>query len=423
MFEKKDFIDFYNELNSENSDLWSYISESAFSNYIEQDISLSKTQFVLYCRLYAVKTIHELFEEKENCAHEEEFSPEDKIIFIDFVNKLCKAKELYSMAICAWGCFGGNKLFVCNYKKSAKLFNKFLDEVLLDYKETKVEKAVFGDFYNYQAINNGLNGYNLEPLPAALALGDIYYNGLSNDGIPNYETAYQYYKLAESYNSISAKTKLADLYFKHKVGEKNDFAHFCYGVDGFYKSKSKFLKSYYSCSFMESCLQQARYAYDELKLCKNEKDIYLAYKFLSRNAGDARLAYNYKVKNTNFKRDKAIEEEISFFLRQSNNYVLPKFLEAKSGEKEFILLKASINESDCSKDVIKLDVEKQPDDHWLLSAHFVELTDDGCKDSKNSAFYLNFANTTVSEIVSAVYFTLDAGEIVKIYGEEIDEKG
>ena len=111
-------------------------------------------------------------------------APEDiKTLFMSFTDELCDKEIFEALKAKAYACYGGNAVYPCDFKESAKLL-----EILW-------KKFSFGY--------------------AANTLGYIYYYGRLN-GTPDYEKAFFYYSVASNFNIIEAKYKLADMFMQGK---------------------------------------------------------------------------------------------------------------------------------------------------------------------------------------------------------------
>jgi len=113
----------------------------------------------------------------------EQATEEQLFLFKVFVEKGAKAKRKQALYAVAYGCYGGNRAFECDWKRS--------EEALLTLME-------IGD-------NNPF---------LANTLGYIYYYGRTNNGEPLYDKAFKYFSIGAAGGVYESRYKLADM-FKH----------------------------------------------------------------------------------------------------------------------------------------------------------------------------------------------------------------
>lgn len=101
-----------------------------------------------------------------------------------YLDQLCEADVVEALKLKAWGFYGGNGLFECNWVESERYLLRLVE--------------VAEDPY------------------ACNALGYIYYYGRTTDGVPDYERAFKYFSVAALYGIYEAMYKVADLCLKGK---------------------------------------------------------------------------------------------------------------------------------------------------------------------------------------------------------------
>lgn len=122
-------------------------------------------------------------------------SEETKEKYKIFVNVLAKEKNKTGLYAKAYGCYGGNEVFPCDWAVSAKCLKKLLKFSGCEY--------------------------------AANSLGYIYYYGrLSTDGTPDFKKAFHYFTRAAAAGYYEAMYKLADMYKNgYYVAEDRELAY------------------------------------------------------------------------------------------------------------------------------------------------------------------------------------------------------
>lgn len=98
------------------------------------------------------------------------------------INEGCEQGSTHAMYIKGYSCFGGDKLFDCDWDMAKSLIEKLFE--------------IEGD-PNY-----------------ANSLGYIYFYGKCNDGKPEYEKAFQYYSVGAAYGVYESIYKLADMFME-----------------------------------------------------------------------------------------------------------------------------------------------------------------------------------------------------------------
>lgn len=116
-------------------------------------------------------------------------APEDiKTLFRMFTDELCEKQVFEALKAKAYGCYGGNAVYECDFALSAKLLDILWRNFSFGY--------------------------------AANTLGYIHYYGRI-DGKPDYEKAFFYYSVASTFNIIEARYKIADMFLKGQYVNPN----------------------------------------------------------------------------------------------------------------------------------------------------------------------------------------------------------
>lgn len=111
-------------------------------------------------------------------------SEEYALLYKAFAEDLCKKGQKQGLLAVGYGCYGGNRVFECDWKRAEECMLKLIETV-----KHMPDRAFYAN-----------------------TLGYIYYYGRCNNGIPQYEEAYKYFSFA-SFNGIyEAQYKTADMY-------------------------------------------------------------------------------------------------------------------------------------------------------------------------------------------------------------------
>ena len=110
---------------------------------------------------------------------------EQKTRYRQLIEEACGEKDQLAMRLKGYACYGGSELYECDWETSRELITELFDMT-----------------GNPQYANT---------------LGYIYYYGRCNDGVPEYDKAFQYYSVGAAHDLLESMYKLADM-FKHGYG-------------------------------------------------------------------------------------------------------------------------------------------------------------------------------------------------------------
>lgn len=116
-------------------------------------------------------------------------SDEVKDTFRKFTDELAEDGNLEAIRIKGYACYGGNAVYECDWETAAECM-----EILW---------------------RDGGFGY------AANTLGYIYYYGRLNNGIPDYEKAFFYYSIGQTFGIYESSYKIADMFYYGKYVKPN----------------------------------------------------------------------------------------------------------------------------------------------------------------------------------------------------------
>ena len=105
-------------------------------------------------------------------------------LFKKIVDEECDADNYLAMRIKGYGCYGGDKVFDCDWEASRDLI-------------TKLFEADGNPYY-------------------ANTLGYIYYYGRCNGGEPEYDKAFQYFSVGFAHDVLESMYKIADMFLAGK---------------------------------------------------------------------------------------------------------------------------------------------------------------------------------------------------------------
>lgn len=114
----------------------------------------------------------------------ENVSRSRKELFCKIVDEACEADNTDAMLIKGYGCYGGNRIFECDWEESRKWITRLFEKT-----------------GNPQYANT---------------LGYIYYYGRCNNGIPEYEKSFQYYSVGAAHDLFESMYKISDMFLQGK---------------------------------------------------------------------------------------------------------------------------------------------------------------------------------------------------------------
>lgn len=105
-------------------------------------------------------------------------------LYVKFSEELCREGDKDGLLAVGYGCYGGNRAFECDWKRSEECMLRLFETVA-----NLPDRAYYAN-----------------------TLGYIYYYGRCNDGVPEDEKAYKYFSYAAFNHIFEAEYKIADMY-------------------------------------------------------------------------------------------------------------------------------------------------------------------------------------------------------------------
>ncbi|WP_029318851.1 sel1 repeat family protein [Butyrivibrio sp. AE3004] len=206
-------------------------------------------------------------------------------LFRKIINEECDAENPLAMRIKGYGCYGGDKVFDCDWDESRKLITKLFE---LD-----------GNPYY------------------ANTLGYIYYYGRCNEGVPEYEKAFQYFSIGFAHDVIESMYKIADMFLAGKgcIKSPETSAHIIH-------------KLYYGCR-PDFCMgDDAKFADVALRMAahyqRNGRYSEAFYHYL-----EADYAIKKRLKKSDFFGDKKVQDNITKSIAEVKQHLEPGFFKDK----------------------------------------------------------------------------------------------
>ena len=182
-----------------------------------------------------------------------------KELYLRYVNELCEEGYVTALRIKAYGCYGGNEIFPCDWDISCSYLTKLLEATAEPYYAT--------------------------------SLGYIYYYGRCNNGIPEYEKAFYYFSIGSAGEIPEAKYKMADMFANgYGVPESKEIAYHI--VSKLYSQLLKQIQNgNFDCNFADVAFRMGNYTNDGIgQIYRNSWKAYKYY-LLAEYAIKMRMSY------------------------------------------------------------------------------------------------------------------------------------
>ena len=261
-----------------------------------------------------------------------EHIPSSKIaLFKRIVDEECEKENEIAMDIKGYGCYGGDRIYECDWEESCKWITKLF------------EKTGNANYAN--------------------TLGYIYYYGRCNNGVPEYEKAFQYFSVGAAHNLLESMYKQADM-FLHGRGcikspETSDYiignlydeciGRFCHGNDA---------------KFADIALRMGA-KYQRLERYPEALYYYL----------QADYAIKKRLKNSDFFGDKKVQENITKSIQEVKSKIPADYFKEEIISRNPFWLFDMID-MDCNA---KVEIESVGNNHYKI------LIDRGKKDHPGKA--------------------------------------
>ncbi len=198
----------------------------------DENKPLTERRFPDYAKLHLLEMLDS--DSALNLASEDEV-----LLYERFAEDLCRSGNVEGLEAVCYGCYGGNRAFPCDWKRSEECLLKLLE------KSSDSEEAAF----------------------YANTLGYIYYYGRTTDGVPNYEAAYKYFSFAAFSGVYEARYKIADMY-KNGYGVVKNLKTARHIVTLLYYENLEYIqKGIFDSKFADIAFRLGNY-------CKADEDIY-----------------------------------------------------------------------------------------------------------------------------------------------------
>lgn len=214
-------------------------------------------------------------------------SNEEAELYRLFADELAEKGNRYGLSAVGYGCYGGNRVFPCDWKRAEECMLRLIE--IVDYMPGQA-------FY-------------------ANTLGYIYYYGRTTDGVPDYEKAYKYFSFAAFNQIYEAEYKIADMYYNgYGVPKSPETAKNI--VSRLYEENIKYIENgEFDCKFADIAFRMGNYCKDTNDPYESDFDEMLKYYY------QADFAIRMRMKHTNYYGDCKVAKAIDNALAETKEMV------------------------------------------------------------------------------------------------------
>lgn len=207
-----------------------------------------------------------------------ELTDQQKQLYKQFVEELYQKNNKVGLEAYAYGCYGGNDVFACDWKTSRdtleRLYNKY-----------------------------GSGTY-------ANSLGYIYYYGRTENGIAQYEKAFKYYAIGAASGIYESSYHLADMFYYGRGVTENKHLAITKYFELYEENKKILCEEFFDCKFADIALRLAT-----VFMSQSEPNYEIAYYYLLQ----ADFAIKKRREVADFYGDEKVQEKITKAIENCRN--------------------------------------------------------------------------------------------------------
>lgn len=207
-----------------------------------------------------------------------ELTDQQKQLYKQFVEELYQKNNKVGLEAYAYGCYGGNDVFTCDWKAARdtleRLYNKY-----------------------------GSGTY-------ANSLGYIYYYGRTENGIAQYEKAFKYYAIGAASGIYESSYHLADMFYYGRGVTENKHLAITKYFELYEENKKILCEEFFDCKFADIALRLAT-----VFMSQSEPDYEIAYYYLLQ----ADFAIKKRREVADFYGDEKVQEKITKAIENCRN--------------------------------------------------------------------------------------------------------
>ena len=292
-------------------------------------------------------------------------SDEELMMFADFVDYGVERDWPCALMALGYGCYGGNEIYETDWETSKRCMLKLIE--LTD------------DPFCYNT------------------LGYIYYYGRCNNGVPEYDKAFQYFAVGAAHGIYESRYKLADMFLTGKGALKSPSAAANMVMAMYNDNKEIFCEESYESKFADIALRVGGFFERGDGVEQNDVAAYAYYK-------EAKLAIDKRVELFDFFGDRKVQKNIKASMdrvlkKLGNNFFQDKFT-IDNPIFFAMLLKNSVG--------IDLDLHEDKDGRFVIRAKSV------ADDELSGKTIINIATIDYCELIDeAAFYLSDDVEFVE----------
>lgn len=216
----------------------------------------------------------------------DEVPAKERDSFKAMVEEGCKKGLQVALHIKAYSCYGGNSMWECDWVASRDCLLKLVD----------IDENPF--YFN--------------------TLGYIFYYGRCNNGIPEYDKAFQYFSVGAAHGVYESMYKLADMFFKGNGCIKSPKAAAKIIISLYDENKAIFESGVVDCKFADIALRMGGLFERGDGV---DKDIEEAYAYYL----EAKLAIDKRVEEYNYYGDSKVQKNVNDAINRVTALISPDF--------------------------------------------------------------------------------------------------
>lgn len=213
---------------------------------------------------------------------EESFSKEQLDMFYKFIEEGCNEGNEDALSIKGYGCYGGNKLFKCDWNESLRCIEKL-----------------------FELTGDGVY---------ANTLGFIHYYGRCNNGKPNYDKAFQYFSVGAFQGNSESLYKLADMFQEGKGIIQNDLAAVRIITNLYERAYEQYCTGIYDAKFADIAMRMGILLFKESEERQDYINTFIYYL-------QAKQAIERRIKHSDFFGNKKVYDRITNGLEETKKKI------------------------------------------------------------------------------------------------------
>jgi len=286
-------------------------------------------------------------------------TPEQKDRYIKYVEEGIKKDWIIALYAKAYGCYGGNELFKCDWFESR--------DCLLKIIELQGDKDPF--IYN--------------------TLGYIYYYGRCNDKQPEYDKAFKYFSVGSANGVFESMYKTADMYIAGKGVPKSEKAGAKIILGMYEENKDIFSDDNEDCKFADVALRVGGLFE---RGCGVDQDYEIAFFHYL----EAQYAIDLRMMDHDYYGDSKVAGNISDALERVKEKLPEGYFKDKLSVPSPVLIGMLLSES------VGLDIElkKSGDSYFLFAERYAS-------EDMNSSVLVNIPQTRFCQLVNDIQVRIE----------------